>query len=81
MDSDELTEWAAYAQIDPFGEVRGDYQAAIITSNLMNAQAGKVVTKVKDFMPKFGPPELTPRMSPQQIHDQLSMMFGRKPHG
>lgn len=81
LDSDELTEWAAYAQIDPFGGIRGDYHAAIITSNMMNAHAGKLVTKPKDFMPTFGPPTLTPAMSPQQIHAMLSMRFRRGPGG
>lgn len=78
MDSDELTEWAAYHKLDPFGGVRGDYQSAIITSNLMNALAGKVVTKTSDFIPEFGPARLTPRMSPAEIYHALAARkFGR----
>lgn len=80
MDSNELTEWAAYAQLDPFGGIRGDYHAAIITSNLMNAHAGKIVVKVKDLMPEFGPAKPTPRMTPQQIHAALAARFGRPSH-
>ena len=80
MDAEELTEWAAYAQLDPFGGLRGDYQAAIIASTVVNAQAGKTCTKVKDFMPQFGPPMPAPSMSPQEIHARLSVMFRRAPH-
>ena len=71
----------AYSQLDPFGGIRGDYQSALISSNVLNAAAGKIIAQPKDLMPKFGPPRLTPRMSPREIHDRLKMMFGRHRHG
>jgi hypothetical protein len=78
MDADEVTEWAAYSQLDPFGGVRADYHAALISAMVINSQAGKEVVKPKDLMPTFGPPRLTPRMSGRDIRARLEMMFGRK---
>lgn len=80
LDSDELTEWMAYALLDPFGGKRGDYQAAMITANLMNAQVGEVKFKLNDFMLQFGPQSAkrSARMTGVEMRDKLRMMFGRK---
>jgi hypothetical protein len=78
MDADEVTEWAAYAQLDPFGGVRADYHAALISTMVINSQAGKEVVKVKDLIPTFGPPRLTPRMSGREIRARLETMFPRQ---
>jgi len=51
-----VAEWAAYYRIEPWGEERGDYRAAIISStvyNMQRAKRAKLLTP-KDFMPKFG---------------------------
>lgn len=37
MSSRELTEWMAYAQLEPFGEARGDLRAGIVASTIANA--------------------------------------------
>lgn len=42
ISSRELTEWMVYEQIaGPLGPVRGDYQAAQITANILNVNRGK----------------------------------------
>jgi len=52
----QVAEWAAYYRIEPWGEERGDYRAAIISSTVYNMQRGKKSKPLtpKDFMPKFG---------------------------
>lgn len=37
IDSRELTEWMAYAAIEPFGEERADLRAGIIAATIANA--------------------------------------------
>jgi hypothetical protein len=55
MSSQELTEWLAFASLEPFG---GDTQYighAITSATIANANRGKgKPAKVEDFMPTFG---------------------------
>jgi hypothetical protein len=82
ISSDEIAEWAAYYQLDPFGSYRGDLQTANVAMWIAQVNAKKGHTfKLADFMLKFGEPEPTKTMTPKEIHDRLSMMFGRKAHG
>jgi len=74
MDADEVTEWAAYAQLDPFGGARGDWQAALVASMTLNGHAGKMMFKPDDLMPKWGPPRAMRRMSPREIRARLEAM-------
>lgn len=54
LSSEELTEWAAFYQIEPFGEYREDLRAGIVASTLANIHAKKGHSfKPKDFMPVF----------------------------
>jgi hypothetical protein len=51
--SDELTEWMAFYQLEPFGDFRADLRSAIVASTLANAhrsKEGKPFTP-EDFMP------------------------------
>lgn len=41
MQAAEFTEWMLYTQYDPFGNVRGDIQAAQISATMANAWRGK----------------------------------------
>jgi len=53
MGSDELTEWMAFYQLEPFGDFRADLRSAIVASTLANAHGskeGKPFTP-EDFMP------------------------------
>lgn len=56
----ELSEWAAYDQIEPFGEPRADLRAGIITATIANAnrdpEKHSSPFTPDDFMPKFDPP-------------------------
>jgi hypothetical protein len=39
ISSAELTEWEAYYQLEPFGELRGDLRAGIVASAIVNVMA------------------------------------------
>ena len=79
ISSDELLEWAAFYQINPFGPARGDVQAGIVASTMANIHARKGHSfKPSDFLPTFGAvPARAPSMTPQEIHGALSRMFRR----
>ena len=71
MDSDEFTDWIAYERIDPFGNQRGDLQAATVTSMIYAAHRGKSDKALgpSDFMPDFG-------SKPQEnVGDQVRAAF------
>ena len=53
MDSRELAEWAAFYQVEPFGEIREDLRAGIIAATTANCHRGKggKPFEPKDFMP------------------------------
>jgi hypothetical protein len=56
MTSEELTEWMAYGEIEPFGEVRSDLRMAKICETMVNVNRvskDSPVAKVSDFMPDF----------------------------
>ena len=68
-------EWMNYATVDPFGNERGDAQAAIIASAAENSGrlvvsslSGKSVERVRptDFMVKYG--EDRPERSPSELY-------------
>jgi hypothetical protein len=54
ISSEELTEWAAYFELDPFGSYRSDLQAALVSSTIANVHATKGHRfSPKDFMLRF----------------------------
>ena len=55
MTAEELHEWMAYYEIDPFGNDRADLNSAIVASTMANCHRGKTQRPYKpaDFMPKF----------------------------
>lgn len=51
--ADELSEWIAYASLEPFGAIRGDLQAGIVASTIAGALGGKATPG--DFLLTFEP--------------------------
>lgn len=51
----QLHEWRAYAEIEPFDEVRDDYRTASIVSAIYHTNRGKgaPTRPIKDFVLKF----------------------------
>ena len=69
VDSRELSEWMAYYQLDPFGNVREDLQAGIVASTIANVNRGKndKAFQPSDFMPLM-------EKSEQTVDDMKSLM-------
>jgi hypothetical protein len=63
ISSEELTEWMAYAELEPFGEERADLRSATVAAVIANANRDRKKRpqpyKVSDFMPKFDRQEQT----------------------
>jgi hypothetical protein len=51
--SDELTEWMAFYQLEPFGEVRADLRSGVVAATFANAHRSKDSRAFtpEDFMP------------------------------
>lgn len=80
VSSRELTEWMAYAQMEPFGEERGDIRQAITTSLIANVhrdpKKGKEYTP-EDFMPFSEKPD-PEEAQRQALRDKLMGLGGGK---
>jgi len=63
LDAAELAEWEALYSVEPWGEVRGDLQTALLAAVLANQwrEKGKSKAAVKDFLPDYwGSKQQTP---------------------
>lgn len=66
IDSAELTEWAAFDLVEPFGGKRGDFQAGIVAATIHNYSGHATKGKSPfDYMPFYQ--TATPKMTPLQI--------------
>lgn len=83
--SAELTEWLAFAEVEPFGEERADLRAGIVASTVAAGYVGKGkrAPGPQDFMPKFGRREKAGgRPSPEELRAKwekvVAAAFGKK---
>ncbi len=78
----EFMEWQAYYDFDPFGNERGDLQAALISCVIANANRDGIskVFKIEDFMLKFGPQR---QQTPQEFAAimQTALVAARRGRG
>jgi hypothetical protein len=75
LGSDELSEWMAFYQLEPFGDFRADYRSALMTSTFANAHRHKDSPPFspEDFMPFI---ERQPSMSDAKSNAmRLKAMF------
>jgi hypothetical protein len=77
VSSRELTEWEAYAALEPFGEERGDLRAGVVASVIANVNRDpkkrREPFEPKDFMPRFGETERAkPEPKRQTVTQQLA---------
>ncbi len=81
--ADELAEWQATYRMEPWGEQRTDWGAALIAWMVYQANRGKNAPDrpLTDFLPKFGDEEEQERPTAEQIRSRLmgvtAMMGGR----
>ena len=82
-------EWQAYARLNPFGQARGDLQAAYAAKAAFDGAkmiaaswAGKkrfTPSRLSDWMPEFKPRQpKTGKQLFQELKDGLSMGYGLK---
>lgn len=62
IDGAELTEWMAFFDLEPFGDVRADVRSAIVAQTIanVNRSKGQPAFEVEDFMPQFETRAQTP---------------------
>lgn len=55
MSSRELSEWQAYDRLEPIGDKRGDYQAALVAMVVTSVFGGKSskAPRLEDFLLQF----------------------------
>lgn len=87
ISSAEITEWAAYYMLEPFGEDRADLRSGIIASTVANVNRAEKQEPYTphDFMPKFDEQEEPPEDEPEDteqwrelLHrvEAINMAFG-----
>ena len=66
----QFRRWAEFAEVEPFGEERGDLRAGIVASVVANVNRGKNTRpfKASDFMPRFERPK-------KQTGEQMRNIF------
>ena len=66
-------EWRAFADLEPFDEVRADYRSAQIVQAFysIHRKKGAQPVKLQDCLLRFGPAVETPR-SAEQARDEIS---------
>lgn len=82
ISSRELSEWLAYAQVEPFGPERADLRAGIIAATVANAHRDKKKKarpyQAKDFTPRFGQRrERSPETLLQKV-EMINALLGGK---
>jgi len=81
VSSRELSEWMAYAEIEPFGEVRADLRAGIIASTVANTardpKKRRRPFQPREFMPRFERPRRQQTWQ-EQLHivEMMNVAFG-----
>ena len=76
--SDELTEWMAFYQLEPFGDMRADLRSGVIASTFANANRTKhaQVFTPEDFMPYLDRPQ--PQTRARVNVERFKAMFSHK---
>ena len=87
IDAREYASWVAYHRLDPFGNERADFHAALIAWTVASMMRSKgPAPKFKDFSPAFAQ-KPTAKMDPKHLFDMMLMkivaMGGKviRPHG
>lgn len=66
LGSKELNEWQAYYHIEPFGQWRDNYHAAMLATAIYNTSGRiKKPAKINDFM--IEPPQITEQRKQKEV--------------
>lgn len=72
--SREFGEWKAFDKISPIGDIRSDWQAALVASTIAKVFASRGKHMIGDFLLRFGPKELP---DPKDVGRRLMSTFKR----
>ncbi len=82
MPYSEFIEWIAYSRIEPFGDERADWRAALVASVDAEVNRGRTKRKKpfqpKDFLLSFEGPKRQTWQSQLQFVELLNSAFGGK---
>ncbi len=81
MSREELTEWIAFSQLEPFGTEFDEYRSALIASviaevNRNRKKRGKPYSP-REFMQKWGEPDAGKAASPEAMFDLVKQFTAR----
>lgn len=88
MSAQQLEEWRAYYELEPWGGVRGDLQAGIVASALWNIYRDRrkrsepfepgdfVLSFEGEQEPASDQQEPVKQMTPEEVNRVMRMMFG-----
>ena len=78
IESDELTEWMAFYQLEPFGDMRADLRSGVVAATFANANRSKNAKAFtpEDFMPYVDRPE--PQVDTRLNVIKFKTMFAHK---
>lgn len=75
ISSREFAEWKAFDKLSPIGDIRSDWQAALIASTIARVFASQgSSSRIEDFLLKFGSRELP---DPKDVSKRVWTMFKR----
>ena len=76
----ELVDWVAFSRIEPFGEERDDWRAALVASVIAEVNRGRTKRRrpfePKDFLLKFEARQRQTWQSQLQFVEMLNAAFG-----
>lgn len=88
MSARQFNEWRAYADLEPFDEVRADYRSAQIVQVLLNTyrKKGKAPVRLEECLLPFGEPDTQPKSADQARADirktmDMLMLIFNSPEG
>lgn len=79
LSSQQLAEWIAYFQLEPWGEERADLRAGIVASTIANVNRSAKQRKAfepKEFMPRFDAEPEAPETSALRLMAQMRAALG-----
>lgn len=84
LTAEQLAEWEAFDKIDPIGDWRGDYHAALLSSVLTNlviqvhGKSGAKLTELMDFMPNWDGEKTERGQSPSEMKSILMALVKKQ---
>jgi len=78
VDSDELTHWQAYAELEPFGGLAADWRAGLVAAAVLNVHRapGSQALLPHDLVPRLASPPPPPLDDPDAEIEAFDRLVG-----